>query len=188
MQREIAEREMETFRHLLGLGQRQIERAEELQQPAIDIARAVLSGDESTIARLIAPAVSGISSQMRQARESVFATVPTGAAREYALAQVAREAPTYVSQLIGETWRSAPQVLSGIGSMFGNLGLSEQRLGMTAGAEARAAISDLLRAEQSRALSWMSILGSLLGALGMSSVGWFGRKRETAGENPWQII
>ena len=170
MEVDIARQQADLMRQLLGMGQRQIERGEQLQQPLIDISRAVLAGDESAIARLLAPAAQAVTQQTEAERENIYALTMPGVGRERALAELGRQAPTYMRQLVSQIWQQAPTTLANLGAQMLGVGQQAQQLGISASEAASRSIGRIMEAQAAAAQSRLGLIGNLLELLGMGLV------------------
>ena len=162
----ITGRERELAERLLGGFEQEFARAAELEQPQIDLLRAIISGDREQIARLLSLPLAEIARQYQVAREGIFRNVPPGAGREYALAQLEREYPAAVSQQVRQLWTQAFPELAGIGTQARQTSLALLGGGMRAQEAAASHLYDLLELAARRRGSTLGILGSLAQLIG----------------------
>ena len=166
LEKQIGLQQFQTFQDLLRQYQSYSQQRQELQEPYVSLLRGIIGGDKETVQRLLATPIADITRSAIESKERVYETVPSGAAREYALSQLARSVPSEISKLKVGTWSQAPAILSSLGSESGQYGLQTLGAGLRSGEAAAATISSLLQAEAAGKSSAMQILGELARSVG----------------------
>lgn len=96
-----------------------------LQQPIIDKNKALATGSPAEATKAIAPALAQISSGYTAAKSNIEATMPQGAARDLALAELERDKATTVGKAKADAVNAAPEILANVGAGLGAFSLQE---------------------------------------------------------------
>jgi hypothetical protein len=138
-------------------------RALELEQPAIDFSKALISGDPGTLMTAAAPIIGNVARGYQKTKDSIFDTVAPGAGRDFAVASLERDRPAATATTLNQLITGAYDKLANIGSGFGSFSLSELGAGLRGFEGASSTNQALMQNEAQRKSSTMSFLGSLVG-------------------------
>lgn len=139
-------------------------RMDTLQQPAIDYNKALASGDKTAIMKAAAQPIGQITRANNTANANILNTLPPGAARDVALAQQTREAPSQIAQFVNSQTLAAPDKLANIGSGIGAFSLQELGGGLRANEDATSGRNQVLNQQAQGKAATLGFLGSLAGA------------------------
>lgn len=142
-----------------------------LMQPAIDFNKAITSGDKGSLMTAAAPYISQITGAGKKAREDIFESTSPGAARDVALADVAKSTRAGGASTINQLMLEAPDKLANIGSGIGSFALNEAGAAIQGGQGASAANQAIMQAESAKKASTMGFIGELAGAGGTALAG-----------------
>lgn len=156
---------------LFAESKKNTQRMYDLQQPAIDFNTALSSGDKSATMTAAAPAISEITRSNESAKANIMNTLPPGAARDVALAQQVRQAPSQVSQFINSNYLASKDKLANIGSGLGAFSLQQLGGGLRAGEDASNNRNSVLGQQQAGKAATLGFIGSLAGAAGGAVTG-----------------
>ena len=136
-----------------------------LQKP-IDFYSSLASGNPSTMMTAAAPGLSNISKQAQSAKGNIMETIPAGAARQYALAQIDRGKAGQGADFLNAAYMQSFPALQGIAKDTGDFGL--QRLGagyrgLEAAGQGNQAV---IQSETQRQAAKMNMLGGLASVAG----------------------
>ena len=131
-----------------------------LQKP-MDFYSSLASGNPSTMMTAAAPGLSNISKQAQSAKGNIMETIPAGAARQYALAQIDRGKAGQGADFLNQAYMQSFPALQGIAKDTGDFGL--QRLGagyrgLEAAGQGNQAV---IQSETQRQAAKMNMLGGL---------------------------
>lgn len=154
-------------------------RSNELMQPAIDFNKALSSGDMNAILPAIAQPLGQIATAHRAAKENVYNTVPPGPARDFALAQIERQAPAARATAINSAYNNSFDKLANIGSGLGAFSLQELGAGLRAGESGVQTRSGIMQQDAQGKAATLGFLGSLAGGAGAAAGGAFSRPRSS---------
>ena len=160
------------------------EQQQQLQQPAIQFAQELASGDPSKVTQAAGPQLSQIAQQYAGAKQNILDTTPKGAAQDFALMQAPQQQANTTASLLGGEVNQGMNTLLGLGqnaqSAEGNIasglgGLSMQQLGagLTAGGQASQTNQSVMQAQAQQKATTMGFLGQLAGAAGTAAGGYF---------------
>jgi hypothetical protein len=108
-------------------------RALALEQPLIDKETALAGADKTAALKASMPVISQITGGYDAARTSIFNSVPAGAARDKALADLDIQKATTTAGTQASLVEGAPDKLASIGSGFGGMSLNENASAIGAG-------------------------------------------------------
>ena len=147
---EQARRERESYQEM-----------QRLRQPLIQQQTALASGNRQEAMGAILPILQQIGSGFHAARQQILNTLPPGAARDRALADLDMQAFSNIGAAQAATVGEAPKILASLGSESGGFGL--QQLGAAlagmAGASQTNTAAAQIKAQQQA--SWLDFFGSL---------------------------
>ncbi len=171
LQTSLAREQAENSRKQLDLAQSEMGRRHDLQRPAVDQFMRLLSSNPSE--RMVASSIpiGQISQQSRVAKESIYDSVPHGAARQAALAQIPRDQASQTSQMLNNAYMSAFPALAGLGTESGQVGLQQTGAGMRSSEAAAQTNNSVIDAQQRQKAATLGMLGSLAGTAGGAIAG-----------------
>ncbi len=158
------------------------EQQQQLQQPAIQFAQGLASGNPADVTKAAAPQLSQIAQQYAGAKQNILDTTPKGAAQDFALMQLPQQQANTTAGLLGGEVNAGMNTLLGLGQgaqgALGNIasglgGLSMQQLGagLTSGQGASQTNQSVMNAQAQQKANTMNFLGSLSGAAGTAASG-----------------
>lgn len=145
------------------------QRALDLQQPLITKEQALAWGDAESALRAAMPQITQISQGYKQAKDSIFATIPPGASRDAALANLNAQASNAPAAVMGTQVASAPEVLANVGSGLGAFSLQELGAGLSGYQGASTTQSNVVNQQNQAKGNTLGFLGSLAGAGGYAA-------------------
>ena len=160
------------------------EKQQQLQQPAIQFAQGLASGDPSKVTQAAGPQLALEAQQFAGAKQNILDTTPKGAGQDFALMQLPEQQANATAGMLGSEVNTGMNTLLGLGqnaqSAEGNIasglgGLSMQQLGagLTAGGQASQTNQSVMNAQAQQKATMMSFIGSLAGAAGTAAGGIF---------------
>ena len=102
-------------------------RGQAYQEPLVQFLQSIIGGNSTTTNQAMAPILGQISTRNQQAGEQIRTQIPAGAARDYALAGLARDKGAQVAGATNSTFLSAFPQLAQIGGQETNTGLQTTR-------------------------------------------------------------
>lgn len=139
-------------------------RMDDLQQPAIDYNKALASGDKTALLKATAQPIGQITQASNSAKANIMNSLPPGAARDVALAEQARDAPSQIATFINGQSLAAPDKLANIGAGLGAFSLQELGGGLRASEDATSGRNQVLGQQAQGKAATLGFLGSLAGA------------------------
>jgi hypothetical protein len=134
----------------------------QLEQPLINQETALASGDRSAALAAAMPSISKISGGYEGAKESIFNTVPPGAARDTALANLETQKGVGVGTAMSSQVQNAPGVLANIGQGLGAFSLQELGASLSGYGGAATTNKDVLQAQTAQQAAKLGVLGDLM--------------------------
>jgi hypothetical protein len=131
-----------------------------------NLINAANSGDYSKLIQAAGPQVGTVSSGMEQARQQIINSVPAGAGRDAALAQIPIQASGAQASALNQAYTGALNSQTQIGSMFGGIGLQQAGAGISSTNAASSTLSNVAQQQNQGKASTMGFLGSLAGGAG----------------------
>lgn len=101
-----------------------LKQSQSVLQPAVDYWTKVASGDRAAMSEAMAPQSEQLAKWLQQSKETVMTSVPRGAARDYALAQLPMQAATQAAKSLGEARQQAFSVLPEISKTLADQGIT----------------------------------------------------------------
>ena len=98
-------------------------RGQAYQEPLVQFLQSIIGGNSTTTNQAMAPVLGQIATRNQQAGEQIRTQLPAGAARDYALAGLARDKGAQVAGATNSTFLSAFPQLAEIGGRETNTGL-----------------------------------------------------------------
>jgi hypothetical protein len=151
--------------------QQQYAQSQALEAPLVAQETALASGNRTAAVNAAMPTISTLSQGYNAALSQIQDTLPPGAARDQAVAQLQRQEYTGIAGAQASAVQQAPQVLAQLGA--GDAGLSVQELGAalsgyTSSANAQGQVAAEGNAQKANQLSFF---GQLAGAAGSAASG-----------------
>ena len=151
--------------------------AKALEQPLINKETALSGGDRSAALAAAMPSISNITAGYAGAKESIFNTLPPGAARDTALANLETQKSVGTGTAIAGQVQQAPEILANIGSGLGAFSLQELGAGLSGYSGASNTQQAVLGAQAQQQAAKLGIAGDLVGAAGTAAGGIFSPKK-----------
>lgn len=176
-QRQLAESQNAVSQEQLALARADRAQRDTLQAPLIGQLQKITSGDRKTQLSAIAPQIGEINRGFAAAKENILSSVPSGAAREFALSQMEREKPAQVATLFNTTYTGGLDKMANLGSGLGAFSLQELSAGLKAGELAGNTRGQIMQQDAQAKAATLGFLGSLAGGAaniatgGMASMG-----------------
>jgi len=171
MQTDIARQQLEVGKQQLAQSTASMGERKALQKPSIDFYTKILSGDPTARMTAAAPMMGEISRGARASQEQIMDSTPHGAARDFAMSQVPRDANAQSADALNKVYMGAFPALSSIGTESGQVGLQQTGAGlrgMESGATTNQSVMD---AQQKQKAATLGMIGSLAGAAGGALTG-----------------
>jgi len=171
MQADIARKQLDVGKEQLGMAKTQMDQRTALQKPSVDFYTKILSGDPTARMTAAAPLMGEVSRGARAAKEQIYDSVPHGAARNAALAQVPRDTNAKSAEALNNVYMGAFPALSSLGTESGQVGLQQTGAGFR-GVEGSATTNNsVIDAQQKQKAATLGMIGSLAGVAGSAASG-----------------
>lgn len=158
-----------------GLASQSLGQMNALYQPAIQadtsLVGAAQKGDYSQLIQAAGPQLGILASQNQQASQLTTNSMPAGAGRDSALAQLPQQQASAVAGTLNNSYAQALQQLTQLGSSYGSTGLQEAGAGLAGLTSAGSTYNSVAQSQAQGKASTMSFLGSLAGAGGAAFAG-----------------
>jgi len=141
-----------------------------LQAPGLNFAKMAVDDPTKTMQVAMSP-LSNVTRSQAAAKQNIFDSVPEGAARDFALSGVARDAPAQKAEVLNNTWLQNLQMLLAAGGEQGNFGLQQYGASTRYGEGANASNSVAMNAATQRKAATMGALGQAAGMAGQMAAG-----------------
>jgi hypothetical protein len=176
-QNEIAGLQQQTAQEELQMSKEDRDRRVALQQPAIDKYTAGAAGSRTEALKAAMPTITEISQGYAGAKDSIMGSLPPGAARDLAVAQLERGKYTAQGSAMSQFSNESADKLANIGAGLGSFSLNEAGAALR-GLEGSAQTNANIVEQQSAAkATQLGFLGSLAGTGGKVATGWKGSDR-----------
>lgn len=170
-QRDLANQQTQISREQVQFSKEDRDQRNLLQDPTIKFNQALASGDRDKIMTAAALPIAELTRGTQTAKENIMNTLPPGAARDFALSQVAREGPAQTAQFINQAHLSSMDKLANIAQGFGAFSLQELGAGLRAGEASGQTRNSIMQADAQSKAATLGFLGSLAGAAGSVATG-----------------
>lgn len=174
-QSNIAAQQNATAQEYLQFAQTQFSNATALQQPEINyeqnLVNATNTGNYNNVLSAAGPTVSAISAAGQSAQGNIMNQVAPGAARDYALAQNARQTPTNVASAVNSVYTSAFPTLASLGTQANQLALGQTSAGVSSSNAASTSYGNVATEANQGKAATLGFLGSLASAGGEAASG-----------------
>lgn len=170
-QSDISQGQLDLSKQSQDQATKDLQQRETLMKPAISFNTAITNGSRDARLAATAPLISQISTAGVQAKSKIMNSLPPGAARDVALADVDRETQNNIASSNNQSYTTALDKLANIGNGLGSFSLSETgaALGASqAGAQTEGAV---IQGKAQKKASTMNAIGSLVGAAGTAAGG-----------------
>ena len=186
--RQITSQQLQQQQQLYDWSQQRTAKMDELQNPAIKYAQGMTSGDPEKIAFAGAIPVANITKSFNATKQNIYDSVPSGAARDFALASAERGKNADIGSTLNQGFFESLNTLMQAGGAQGNFGLQQLGAGMRAGETAQQGTQLLMNQAQQRKATQMGFLGSLAGAAGTAAGGFMMRPATSSPSSPWSAM
>lgn len=166
MQNQLSQQQLTLGQQEQAQSQQQYQEYKQLTQPAITKYTALAGGDRNAAVAVAAPEIGAIASGYDAAKAQIMNTIPPGAARDRALADLELKKYSGTSSAFAAETQQAPDVLSNIGAGVGAFSL--QQLGATLSGFSGASQSNTqaMSAENQAKANQVGLISGLAGAAG----------------------
>lgn len=140
----------------------------QLMQPLIQQQTGLASGNRQDALAAAMPMISQLSSGFQGAKQQIMNSMPAGAARDRALADLTTQRDTTIAGAQANAVQNAPNVLAGVGSNYGQMSLQElgaQLSGLSGGATTNYNAGQLAAQQQASMLNFFSGLAGTVGGM-----------------------
>lgn len=173
----LSQEQIQLGRDVFGQSQQELQRSHTLQQPLIDFYQGILdagkTGDYSSIISAGGVPLKQTAQGAETAKANIMNSVPEGAGRDYALANLERGKQDSISSIINQIYMGAAPALANIGSGAAQVGLQElggsiSSLGGASSSLSGASSSygNIANQQAQGKATTMGFLGNLAGAAG----------------------
>lgn len=163
----IATQQTQLGQQYAGLAQQSLSQMNTLEQPAIsyysNLVNSANSGNYNALVQAAGPTLGTIAQQQNAAQENIYANVPAGAGRDYALAMLPQNTAGQVSQTLNQQYTGGLQSLAQLGAGYGSVGLQEAGAGLSGLSGASQTQNTVMQSQQQSKAATMGFLGSLAG-------------------------
>ena len=137
-----------------------------LEQPAIDKYTALASGDKTEALKASMPVLSQVSQGYAAAKQSIFNSLPPGASRDKAMADLETQKFTTTAGTQAQMVADAPDKLANIGAGLGSMSLQELGAALGANQGAATTASNVVGQQNEMKAQNLQLLGGLAGTAG----------------------
>jgi hypothetical protein len=173
----VSQQQLDISNKLLEQYQQQYQQEQSLQAPLVNFATQVTSGDPKALLSAASPMLSQITKGYNASKEQIQDTMPTGAAKDYALSQLPLQKNQSISDLLNQTYTQAFGTLANLGSQAGGQALSAAGGATTGTANAATTLSNIGQQQAQGKSSTLGFLGQLAGAASYGLAGAFSDRR-----------
>ena len=173
-----AEQASKTAQEWLGFSKEDRAKRDALQDPLISWLRDITGGNKGAALTTGAPQIEEINRGSEQAKANIMNTIPPGAARQFALSQVAREAPAATARFMNTAYTGGLDKMAKIGEGAGAFSLQYGAGGMRSGDQALAGwrssadqTAKLSEQDQAGRMAMLNFVGGLVQAAGSAATG-----------------
>lgn len=174
-QRQLAQQQYQQSQELYNFAKQRTAQMDKLQAPAINYATGMASGDPEKMAWAASVPIGNITKSYRASRENIYDSVPSGAARDFALAMNEKGRTAATGTAMNQGFFEALNTLMQAGGAQGQFGLQQMGAGLRAGEASGSTANSLIQAGNQRKAAQMGLLGNIAGAAGSAAGGYFGR-------------
>jgi hypothetical protein len=167
----ISQQQASTASSMTALGQQQLARGTQLQQPMVDYLTKIISGDKNALTSATSAQTGQIAKAAQASQENIYDQIPAGAGRDVALAQNTMNKNSSTASFLNQAYQSAFPALANMGTSVANTGLQEVGGGLNAFSGAANTTGQVMQADQQSKASTMGLFGSLAGMAGMAASG-----------------
>jgi hypothetical protein len=158
-QQQIAQRQA-------GLSEENYARMLEMEQPLIDRAKKLSSGDPSTVMQAAGAYINPLTTGYNKAKTDIYEAIAPGAARDVSLASLAKEKNTGIAKGMADVTWQAPEQLASLGAGFGAYGLQQLGAGLNASGQASSGYNTVMQAQAAQQKNKMQMWTGLASAAG----------------------
>jgi hypothetical protein len=165
-QEQLTQQKMQQDQQLYDWSKARTDKMDALMSPAISFAQAIASGDPTKTMQAAAVPLGNIASGFKATKENIYDTIPSGAARDFALAGAERDKQSQTASTLNQSFLQSLNTLFNAGGQQGQFGLQQLGAGLRAGESAMQGNQSLMQADAQRKATTMGFLGSLAGTAG----------------------
>jgi hypothetical protein len=173
-ERNIAQSQVDLGNRLANDSEARTAKSDTLTQPLISYLQNIISGDRNAQTAAAAPQLGQLTKGFEASKENIFNTMPAGAGRDVALAQLGVSKNSDTSTLLNQVFQNAFPQLANIGNQQGAFALQQLGAGLRSTEGGSASTGQALQADSQAKASTMGFLGSLAGAGGQVAAAKFG--------------
>jgi hypothetical protein len=170
-QRQLIQTQTNMAKEQLDHSKQRLGRMDELQAPAIQFAKDIVSGDQTAYNRALSIPMSQLKRSQQATVNNVFDTVREGPVRDYMLARTGRDANAQVADMQTKTFLEGLQTLFGAGGEQGNFGLQQLGAGSRFLEGGVAGNQSLIQNATARKSATMGAIGQAAGLGGQIAAG-----------------
>jgi Chaperone of endosialidase len=175
-QNSIAQQQLDVAKQSQVQSQQDTEQRKALEAPLIAKETALATGDRTAAVSAAMPEISAIGSGINAAKQNIMNTLPPGAARDTALAQLQTQAAVAPQQAIAGQIQQAPEILANVGQGVGAFSIQELGASLSGFGGAATTNQSVLQAQTQQQAAKLGVAGELVGAAGTAAGGIFGGK------------
>ena len=149
---------------LSGMGANLFQQSQQEQAPLVNFLQGIAGGNKSDLTTAAAPILSQISGGAQKSKDTIMATMPPGAARDEALANLQVSNKSNVASTLNSTYTNALGALGNVGNTNAGLSLNAFGGGLSGLSGASSTENSVMQADAASKASTMGFLGSLAGA------------------------
>ncbi len=170
-ERASAQRQLDLSERYASDSQDRLNTQKQYQAPLVSFLQGVIGGDMNSKIRTAAVPLGQIATGTQQARENILDSQPAGAARDFALAGLSRDAAAQRSGLLNQVYLNAFPTLANVGKDEAGIGLQLTGAGLRAGEAGGQALSGINNRAAQQKASTLGLIGGLAGAAGSVATG-----------------
>lgn len=167
------QQQLEQGKRLADQSQQMLDTQKAYQAPLVNFTQRLISGDMNAKLQAVAPAIGEITRGTQQAREGILDTAPAGAARDFALAGLKRDAAAQKSGFLNNVFLQAFPTLAGLGQQDAGIGLQELGGSLRASEGGAQGLGAINTRDANAKASTLGMIGGIAGGVGKAAVGAF---------------
>jgi hypothetical protein len=174
----LSQQQLGIEQQALNTSNQEQQQYQQLTAPAVAYNTALASGDPKAIMTALAPQLGAYSQERAANQESIYESMPAGAARDMALTQSNLEVNSQIAGLQSSAVAQAPSTLANLGAGFGSNALQELGASLGFGNSAISATNaasttnaNVMNVEEQSKAATLGFLGQLAGAAGTAASG-----------------
>ena len=148
---------------LAGMGANLFQQSQQEQAPLVTFLQGIAGGNKSDLTTAAAPILSQISGGAQKSKDTIMATMPPGAARDEALANLQVSNKSNVASTLNSTYTNALGALGNVSNTNAGLSLNAFGGGLSGLSGASQTQNNIMQADAASKASTMGFLGNLAG-------------------------